>query len=100
MIAADTVSIRRLVQDATARYCAGADLRARYASRDDLQDRIEAAADHTDTEPSPAEIEAGNYQKGKFWVWGLQVTIETPAGTTRSGTDRSEERRVGKECRL
>ena len=62
---------------------------ARYASRDDLQDRIEAAADHTDTEPSPAEIEAGNYQKGKFWVWGLQVTIETPAGTTRRGTDRN-----------
>ena len=89
MIAVESVSIRRLVQDATARFCAGADLRARYSSSSDLQDRIDAAASSTDTEPSPAEIEAGNYQKGKFWVWGLQVTIETPAGTTRSGTDRN-----------
>ncbi len=37
-------------------------------------------------EPTPAQIEAGNYRKGHTKVAGLDVSIENPAGSTRSGT--------------
>lgn len=36
-------------------------------------------------EPTPAQAEAGNYQKGHADVGGLKVSIETPRGGTRSG---------------
>jgi inorganic pyrophosphatase-like protein/type III restriction/modification enzyme restriction subunit/ADP-ribosyltransferase-like protein len=38
-------------------------------------------------EPTEAQIEAGNYKKGHVNVQGLDVTIENPKGSTRSGTD-------------
>lgn len=40
-----------------------------------------------DRSPTPAQIDAGNYRKGRFRLWGMEIVIETPAGTTRSGTD-------------
>lgn len=36
-------------------------------------------------EPSPAQSEAGNYQKGHVQLHGLDVTIETPKSSVRKG---------------
>lgn len=54
---------------------------------------IDAAANEAATspendlaEPSEAQIEAGNYKKGKIRVSGLDISIENPKGSTRSGT--------------
>lgn len=52
-------------------------------------DRVNQAAAETDTDPSDAQKEAGNYRKGKADILGLRVSIENPAGSTRSGTDAS-----------
>lgn len=38
-----------------------------------------------DAVPTPAQIEAGNYPKGHIRRHGLDITIETRAGETRSG---------------
>ncbi|HCP76806.1 MAG TPA: hypothetical protein DIU11_03480, partial [Pusillimonas sp.] len=38
-------------------------------------------------EPTQAQIEAGNYKKGHVNVEGLDVSIENPQGSTRSGVD-------------
>ncbi|MFL0806741.1 MAG: hypothetical protein K6L60_05590 [Oceanobacter sp.] len=38
-------------------------------------------------DPTPAQIEAGNYKKGHAKIQGLDVTIENPRGSNRSGTD-------------
>jgi len=42
----------------------------------------EAATDRT---PTPAQIEAGNYRKGKLRWNGLEISIENPAGSVRRG---------------
>lgn len=39
--------------------------------------------------PSEAQIEAGNYRKGHVAHGGLDLSIENPAGSTRSGKSRS-----------
>lgn len=38
-------------------------------------------------EPTPAQIEAGNYKKGHVNFQGLDISIENPAGSTRKGVD-------------
>ncbi len=38
--------------------------------------------------PSEAMAEAGNYKKAHVSLDGLNITVENPAGTTRSGTDK------------
>ncbi|WP_428398324.1 LPD38 domain-containing protein [Marinobacter salarius] len=48
---------------------------------------IDAAATETDTTPTDAQKEAGNYKKGKVRIQGLEIAIENPKGSTRSGTD-------------
>jgi uncharacterized membrane protein (UPF0127 family) len=48
---------------------------------------LNRARKQTDTNPSEAQIEAGNYRKGKLQVHGLTISIENPKGSTRSGTD-------------
>lgn len=40
-------------------------------------------------EPTEAQKEKGNYRKGHFRISGLDVSIENPAGSERSGTDAS-----------
>ena len=54
---------------------------------------LEAASQPVDTEPSPAQIEAGNYAKGHGKIGaddqgrgGIPVTIENPKGSVRRGT--------------
>jgi hypothetical protein len=44
-----------------------------------------AAAAQVET-PTPAQAQAGNYKMGHVDIGGLQISIETPAGETRSGT--------------
>lgn len=40
-------------------------------------------------EPTPAQIEAGNYKKGHLRLHGLDISIENPAGSVRKGTDET-----------
>lgn len=42
----------------------------------------------TKSQPSAAQIEAGNYPKKHLRFQGLAISIENPKGSTRSGTDR------------
>lgn len=53
----------------------------------DLGKQLAKARKETDTDPTEAQIEAGNYRKGKVQVHGLTISIENPKGSTRSGTD-------------
>ncbi len=39
-------------------------------------------------EPSQAQKKAGNYKLGHLRIGGFDISIENPAGSTRSGTDR------------
>jgi hypothetical protein len=48
---------------------------------------LEAVRPTVNTEPTPAQIEAGNYKKGHVRFDGFDVTIENPKGSTRRGTD-------------
>lgn len=49
---------------------------------------IQEAAAKTDTNPTEAQREAGNYAKGKLSWNGLQISIESPAGSVRSGVGK------------
>ena len=42
-----------------------------------------------DTNPTEAQKEAGNYKKGHLSVQGLDISIENPAMSVRSGTDKA-----------
>jgi hypothetical protein len=47
------------------------------------------AASQTALNPTPAQIEAGNYSKGVYSWKGLEIAIENPKGSTRSGVSAS-----------
>ncbi len=50
---------------------------------------IAEAEAEVNTEPTDAQKEAGNYKKGHVTIDGLDITIENPKGSTRSGKDAS-----------
>ncbi|MCP5087946.1 MAG: DEAD/DEAH box helicase family protein, partial [Rhodobacteraceae bacterium] len=50
---------------------------------------IEPAREQVEPEPTEAQKEAGNYKKGHIKWNGLDITIENPVGSERSGTDSS-----------
>ncbi len=57
-----------------------------------IKEKIEGAAAEAATssnnslaEPTEAQKEAGNYQKGHISLYGLDISIENPKGSTRSG---------------
>jgi hypothetical protein len=50
-----------------------------------LKKKVEAAAAEVAPDPTDAQKEAGNYQKGHVSVQGVPVSIETAEGGTRSG---------------
>lgn len=52
-----------------------------------LQASINAAASEVNTEPTPAQAEAGNYKKGHITIGEFDITIENPAGSVRKGVD-------------
>lgn len=57
----------------------------------DLEKAEKEAATHPENprpEPSDAQKEAGNYKLGHVTLQGLDISIENPKGSTRSGTDK------------
>lgn len=48
-----------------------------------------AARKATDTKPSKAQAEAGNYAKGRVNFHGIKIAVENPKGSTRSGVSKS-----------
>lgn len=50
-------------------------------------EEIKAEREKVNTNPSEGQKEAGNYQKGHIKVDGMDITIENPKGSTRSGQD-------------
>jgi hypothetical protein len=71
-----------------------ADVLAAQGQKDIFSQPVDAAAHEAATspkndkpEPTPAQIQAGNYPKGHATIAGLDISIENPEGSTRSGTD-------------
>lgn len=52
-----------------------------------LSAKIEAASAEVNTDPTEAQKEAGNYNKGHVQVGTFDITIEQPQGSVRKGTD-------------
>lgn len=52
-----------------------------------VQSAVEAASAQVNTEPTPAQAEAGNYKKGHVTIGEFDITIENPAGRVRKGVD-------------
>ncbi|WP_303026642.1 hypothetical protein [Duncaniella muris] len=52
-----------------------------------VQSAVEAASAEVNTEPTPAQAEAGNYKKGHVTIGEFDITIENPAGSLRKGID-------------
>ncbi len=52
-----------------------------------IQSTVEAASAEVNTEPTPAQAEAGNYKKGHVIIGDFDITIENPAGSIRKGVD-------------
>lgn len=52
-----------------------------------IQSAVEIASAEVNTEPTPAQAEAGNYKKGHVTIGDFDITIENPAGSTRKGVD-------------
>lgn len=50
--------------------------------------QIEAARVEVASEPTEAQKEAGNYKKGHITLQGVDIALENPKGSTRSGTDQ------------
>ena len=50
-----------------------------------------ATGDNVQAEPSDGQKIAGNYKKGRITLAGLDITIENPKGSTRSGTSKDGE---------
>ena len=53
----------------------------------DAAKKISEAAKQTDTKPTLAQRESGNYRKGRVRLNGLVIAIETPKGARREGVD-------------
>lgn len=52
-----------------------------------VQTAVEAASAQVNTEPTPAQAEAGNYKKGHVTIGEFGITIENPAGSVRKRVD-------------
>ena len=52
-----------------------------------VQASVQAASAEVNTEPTPAQAEAGNYKKGHVTIGDFDITIENPAGSIRKGVD-------------
>lgn len=53
-----------------------------------IKEKLRIAEEGTNTDPTEAQKEKGNYKKGKVTIKGLNISIENPKGSTRSGTDK------------
>lgn len=55
------------------------------ADHDTEREQMAAAEERTDTAPTEAQKEAGNYAKGKFKWRGQTIAVENPVGSVRRG---------------
>ena len=53
-----------------------------------VKEKLRIAEEGTNTDPTEAQKEDGNYKKGKVTIKTLKITIENPVGSTRSGIDK------------
>lgn len=53
---------------------------------------LHVASRNTDANPSDAQKSAGNYAKGKLRIEGMDIAIENPKGSKRSGVDPNGKR--------
>ena len=60
-----------------------------YAEQVSKQKEVHEAGNEVNPNPTEAQKEAGNYKKGHVKVDGLDITIENPKGSERSGVDKS-----------
>ena len=51
------------------------------------REMLEQAEAETDTNPTEGQKEAGNYKKGHVRLFGMDLSIENPKGSERSGVD-------------
>ena len=63
--------------------------REAVSEEDALNQQIAIEESRVDTNPTEAQKEAGNYQKGHVAIQGLDITIEQPRGSVRSGVDEN-----------
>ncbi|GEM_PF-3099288 len=54
----------------------------------ETEEQVREAEAQTDTNPTEAQKEAGNYRKGHVTIDGLDISIEQPRGSVRSGKDK------------
>lgn len=59
------------------------------AEAEQLLRKLRSARQDVDRKPTPAQQEAGNYRKGHVTLHGLDIAIENPKGSTRSGVSPS-----------
>lgn len=52
-----------------------------------VKHKLHKAERDTERNPSEAKVRAENYRKGKFYIDGLKISIENPAGSIRQGKD-------------
>lgn len=85
---ADEAAARRAAQAATLQSARGleTDGSAARPAAVDSPDHIETVGQRINTEPTEAQIEAGNYKKGHIRLAGLDISIENPRGSVRRGT--------------
>lgn len=65
----------------------GKDIEVQEEKQISSQEIIAKAEQEVDSSPSEAQKEAGNYRKGHVKIDGLDITIENPKGSERSGVD-------------
>jgi GNAT superfamily N-acetyltransferase len=61
----------------------------RLPTETDIRFRQQQAREETETDPSEAQIKAGNYKKGSLRFDGFDISLENPKGSVRSGTDKT-----------
>lgn len=59
------------------------------AEAEQLLRKLRSARQDVDRKPTVAQQEAGNYRKGHVTLHGLDIAIENPKGSTRSGVSAS-----------
>ena len=57
------------------------------ASGQTIGEKVAVAEAETDTEPTEAQKEAGNYKKGHVRIGQFDITVENPKGSVRRGVD-------------
>ena len=61
--------------------------RIKESEQQSVQSAVEAANAEVNTNPTPAQAEAGNYKHGYVTIGDFNIKIENPAGSVRKGTD-------------